>query len=107
MIKNKYNGCYDRLSLNYPRKRAAFIEVFWAKGRWEHHDCDLNRNTLFLYQCDFDWANSWFGTIPNKKVRVMTGEEVDLIFWQEIQLAKQRTNTNEGVAELADAKSAE
>jgi hypothetical protein len=84
-------------------ERAVLIDVFYLRSKWEGHDSERNGNGLYLYHCDLDWANSWFGTIPNKNVRRMTDEEVENIFWQEIQWAKQKTNTNEGVAELADA----
>lgn len=82
-------------------ERAAFIDVFGSRDYWESHYSETNRNTLYLYQCNQDWAKSWFG--KSEKVRPMTDEEVDRVFWQEIQWAKQETNTNEGVAELADA----
>jgi len=72
-------------------ERAAFIDVFGSRGYWESHDCELNRNTLYLYQCNLDWSDRWFGKSP--KVRPMTDEEVDRVFWREIQWAKQATNT--------------
>jgi hypothetical protein len=84
-------------------ERAELIYVFYLRSKWESHDYERNGNGLYLFQCDLDWANRWFGTIPNKNVRRMTDEESERIFWQEIQWAKQKTNTNEGVAELVDA----
>lgn len=80
-------------------EREELIDVFYLRNKWESHHRELNGYTLYLYQCSLEWAFQWFGKIPNKKVRPMTYEEVDRIFWQEIQWTKQKTNTNEGVAE--------
>lgn len=79
-------------------EREAIIDVFYLRNKWESHHRE-KRAHLYLYQCSLEWACQWFGKIPNKQVRPMTDEEVDRIFWQEIQWAKQEANTNEGVAE--------
>lgn len=59
-------------------ERAAFIDVFGSRDYWESNYSEINRNTLYLSQCNRDWAKSWFGKSP--KVRPMTDEEVDLVF---------------------------
>lgn len=65
-------------------ERIAFLDTFGSKGLWESHDVkggglpkeDWSPLPLYIYKCDKEWAESFFGSIPSKNVREMTPDEV-------------------------------